>query len=171
MPIRRENHPFSALAQQIENLVCASLVLTSILAAAALLNTGRLSIFVVPALVIPTLIHGITLIILASRDRRRTAAELKGTLAPSARRPALVVAWGLSVLWVCAAAVIVVVVAMAHLDTWGRRGACLELPLALAEAAVLAMLAVKCGKQRRRTIVRPQSVDWRNFGAPLSARV
>lgn len=171
MPIRRENHPFSVLSQQIERLVCASLVLTAILAAAALLNTGRLSIFVVPALVIPTLAHGITLIVLASRDRHRTTAELKGTLAPSARRPALVAAWTLAALWAGAAVVIVVVVAAARLDAWGRRGACLELPLALAEAVVLAMLAVKCGKQRRRTIVRPQSVDWRNFGAPLSARV
>lgn len=175
MPLHVENHPFSALSRQIEHLLWTSVVLIFFAVSASLLNRGRLSLLALPFLSLLTLVHNLTLIALVSRDRRRTTAALKGTLAPTAARAAVIVSWGLAALWAAVAVLVAVIsgMLMAHgmLDRFGRLAAWGELPLLVVEAGVMAVLAAKSGKQRRATVQRPESVDWRHMRPPVSARV
>jgi len=173
--VHTENNPFSALTLQIEQFLWASVILASFIAAVSLVNMGRLSLFIAPCMFLITLAQNLSLIGLVSRDRKKSPAQLENTLAPTASRLAIISFWVLAAFWVLAVVVIVIVsvliMAMDQFEGWERLAGYIELPLVVAEICLLVILATKCAKQRRNTIIQPAPVDWQHFGPPVSVHV
>jgi len=173
--VHTENHPFSALSHQIEQLLWASVILASFIAAVSLVNMGRLSLFIAPCMFLITLAQNLSLIGLISRDRKKSATELVNTLAPTASRLAVISFWVLAAFWTLSVVVIIIVsvliMAMDQFEGWERLAGYIELPLVVAEICLLVVLAAKCAKQRRNTIIQPAPVDWQHFGPPVSVHV
>jgi len=163
-----ENHPFSALSRQIDQFLWSSVILVSAIATISLMNMGRLSLFIAPSMFLITLTHHLVILRLASRDRKKPSDALVGTLAPTARKANIILLWLLVVLWIVVVLVIIIVsvlvMSMNDYEGWERLAGYIELPLVVAEVALLIILALKCRKQRRRTVVVPASVDWQHFG-------
>ncbi|KAF8972514.1 hypothetical protein BDZ97DRAFT_838191 [Flammula alnicola] len=163
-----ENNPFSALSRQIDQFLWASVILVSGVAAIALINMGRLSLFMGPIMFLLTLAHNFTLIGLISRDRKKSADQLAGTLAPTASKANIIICWILAALWAVVVLLIIVVsvliMGMDEFEGWERLAGYMELPLVVAEICLLVVLATKCAKQRRNTIVQPANVNWQQFG-------
>jgi uncharacterized membrane protein len=162
-----ENHPFSALSRQIDQFLWSSVILISAIAAVSLVNMGRLSLFVAPSMFLITLAHHLVILRLASRDRKKPTNALAGTLAPTASKANIIILWFLVALWIIVVCVIIIVsvliMSMNQYEGWERLAGYLEIPLVVAEIALLITLALKCRKQRRRTVVAPVSVDWQHF--------
>lgn len=51
-------------------------------------------------------------------------------------------------------------------EDWERLAGYIELPFVVAEVGLLVILALKCRKQRRGSIVEPERVDWEHYGHP-----
>jgi uncharacterized membrane protein len=167
-----ENHPFSALTGQIEQLLWASIICSAAVATIALINMGRLSLFIAPIAFIFTLTHHSVLLTLLNKDRKKEPDALKGTLAPTAHKASIILCWLLAGLW-CLVIVIVIIISviimgMNDYEGWERFAAYLEIPFQVAEICLLVVLAFKCRKQRRRTFIQP-SVDWQNYQSTTAA--
>ena len=164
----KENNPFSALAGQIEQFLWASILLSVAIAAVSLVNMGRLSLFIAPITFMFTLLHHSTLLGLIHRDRKRDPDTLKNTLAPTAFKSSIVLLWLLILLWVVAVLAVIFVsvsiMSMKDYEGWERFAGYLEIPFEVAEVCVLVVLALKCRKQRRNTLIEP-SVDWQSTAA------
>jgi ABC-type sulfate transport system permease subunit len=163
-----ENHPFSALARQIDQFLWASILLASAVTAVSLINLGRVSLFMAPSMFLVTLTHHILFLRLASRDRKKSTNALEGTLAPTASKANIILLWLVIALWIIVGLIIIVVSAFImsanNYEGWERLAGYLELPFVVAEIALLVALALKCRKQRRTTIVLSANVDWQRFG-------
>ncbi|KIM39070.1 hypothetical protein M413DRAFT_447424 [Hebeloma cylindrosporum] len=163
-----ENHPFSALSRQIDQFLWASILLASAVTAISLINMGRLSVFTAPSMFLITVAHHIIFLRLASRDRKKPTHALEGTLAPTASKANIILLWILIAFWVIVVMIIIIVSvlvmsSMNQYEGWERLAGYLEIPFVVAEIALLIVLALKCRKQRRRTIVIPANVDWQHF--------
>jgi len=53
------------------------------------------------------------------------------------------------------------------MEGWERLAGYIELPMAVAEIFILVVIAMKCSKQRKDTIIQPAHVDWQHFGPPV----
>jgi magnesium-transporting ATPase (P-type) len=163
-----ENHPFSALSRQIDQFLWSSIILASAVVAVSLMNLGRLSLFTAPSIFLITLAHHLIILRLASRNRKKPTDALPGTLAPTASKANIILLWLLVLLWVIVVLIIIFVsvqiMSMNNYEGWERLAGYLEIPLVVAEIALLIILALKCKKQRQRTVVPPASVDWQHFG-------
>lgn len=163
----RENHPFSALTRQIEQMLWASIILSCAVAAISLVNMGRLSLFMAPILFVVTTTHHGVILGLLSRDRKRDQEHLKGTLAPTAQKATIIILWILPALWCIAVLTVcivsVLIMAMNQFEGWERFAGYLELPFMVAEIALLIVLAIKCRKQRKRTMTDPVVSDWQSY--------
>jgi len=166
-----ENHPFSKLARQIDQYLWASVILTSAVAAVSLMNMGRLSMFVAPCMFMITLAHNFTLLGLASRDRKKPSDKLNNTLAPTSTKANIVICWVLVGFWSLTVVIIiimsVIIMGMNEFEDWERLAGYIELPMVVAEIFLLVVIARKCLKQRKNTIILPEHVDWRHFGPPV----
>jgi len=166
-----ENHPFSKLARQIDQYLWTSVILTSAVAAVSLMNMGRLSLFVAPCMFMITLAHNFTLLGLASRDRKRSSDKLTNTLAPSSTKANIVICWILAGFWSLTVIIIiimsVIIMGMNEFEDWERLAGYIELPLVVAEIFLLVVIAKKCSKQRKNTIIQPVPVDWQHYGPPV----
>jgi len=164
----KENHPFSALTGQIEKLLWASIILSVAVAAVSLVNMGRLSLFIAPISFMCTLSHHSILLGLIHRDRKKDPDALKDTLAPTSYKWSIILLWILILLWVIAVLAVVFVsvsiMSTNEYEVWERLAGYLEIPFEVAEVCVLVVLALKCRKQRRKTLTEP-SVDWQSTAA------
>jgi len=164
----KENNPFSALTGQIEQLLWASVILSAAVTAVSLVNMGRLSLFIAPFSFMFTLLHHSILLGLIHRDRKKDSDALKDTLAPTSYKSSIILLWILILLWVVAILVVVFVsvsiMSMNEYEGWERFAGYLEIPFEAAEVCVLVVLALKCRKQRRKTLIEP-SVDWKSTAA------
>jgi hypothetical protein len=163
-----ENHPFSKLARQIDQYLWASVILTSAVAAVSLMNMGRLSMFVAPCMFMITLAHNFTLLGLASQDRKKSSDKLNNTLAPTSTKANIVICWVLVGLWSLTVVIIIIVsviiMGMNEFEDWERLAGYIELPMVVAEIFLLVVIARKCVKQRKTSIIQPENVDWQHFG-------
>jgi len=163
-----ENHPFSALTRQIEQMLWASIILSCAVAAVSLINMGRLSLFMAPIVFSFTILHHGILLGLLSRDRKKSPDSLKGTLAPTAHKASIIFFWVIAALWsVVVLAVIIVsviIMTMNDFEAWERFAGMVEIPIEVAEICLLIVLAIKCRKQRRNTMIQPAHVDWQHYG-------
>lgn len=161
-----ENHPFSALSRQIDQFLRSSILLATAVTAVSLVNMGRISLFTAPSVFLFTILHHTVFLRLASRDRKKPTSTLEGTLAPTASKANIILLWIIIVLWIIVVLIIIVVSVMVmstnQYEGWERFAGYLELPFVVAEIALLIVLALKCRKQRRRTIVLPENVDWQH---------
>ncbi|CAA7267735.1 unnamed protein product [Cyclocybe aegerita] len=168
-----ENHPFSALSRQLEQLLWASIIISTAVAAISLVNLGRLSLFMAPVLFMATTLHHGILLGLHHRDRKKSAEELKGTLAPTAHKASIIFCWILVVFWIiCVLAVVIVsvlIMANNQFEGWERLAGYIEIPMEVAEIVLLIVIAVKCRTQRRSTMIEPAHVDWENYGTTNTA--
>jgi len=168
-----ENHPFSKLARQIDQYLWASVILTSAVAATSLINMGRLSLFMAPVMFMITLAHNFTLLGLASRDRKKPTDKLANTLAPTASKANIIICWVLAGLW-CLTVLIIIIMSVIisgmrdAFEGWERLAGYIELPMVVAEICMLVVIATKCSKQRKSTIIQPAHVDWQHFGPQVS---
>ncbi|KAF9556333.1 hypothetical protein CPC08DRAFT_96517 [Agrocybe pediades] len=165
-----ENHPFSKLAKQIDNLLWASVILSTAIAALSLMNMGRLSLFMGPVMFMLTLLHNFVLLSLASRNRKIPSESLTNKIPPTATKANIVITWLLAALWTVVVLLIIVVsviiMASDRFEAWERLAGYIELPFVGAEVALLVVLALKCRKQRRSSIIEPERVDWEHYGQP-----
>jgi len=154
-----ENHPFSALSRQIDQFLWSSVILASAVAAVSLINMGRLSLFMVPSMFLITLAQHLIILRLTSRNRKKPTDALAGTLAPTATKANIILLWILVVVWIIVVFVIIIVsvliMSMNDYEGWERLAGYIEIPLVVAEIALLITLALKCRKQRRRTMGVP----------------
>jgi hypothetical protein len=166
MTVFKENHPFSSLSRQIDYFLWTSVILSCAVTSVALMNMGRLSLFIVPILFMITLTFTFTLLVLTSRDRKKSPEELKGTLAPTSSKVCIAICWILIALWSLSAFIIVIIslVMMKEFEVWERLAGYVELPLVVAEIFLLVVIVLKCKLQRRRTIIEPAKVDWVSTG-------
>jgi len=115
-----------------------------------------------------TLLHHSILLGLLSRDRKKTTESLKGTLAPTAKKASIIFMWILAGLWcIVVLAVIIVsvlIMTMNDFEAWEKLAGMVEIPIEVAEICLLIVLAVKCKKQRRNTMIQPAHVDWQHYG-------
>jgi len=167
-----ENHPFSKLARQIDQYLWASVILTSAIAAVSLMNMGRLSLFMAPIMFLITLAHNFTLLGLSSRDRKKSTDKLNNTLAPTSSKANILICWILAGLWFITVLIIIItsVIIMGmknQFEDWERLAGYIELPIVVAEIFLLVVIANKCKKQRKNTIIQPAHVDWQHFGPPV----
>jgi hypothetical protein len=169
-----ENHPFSALSRKIDQFLWASILLASAATAVSLMNMGRVSLFMVPSMFLVTVVHHIVFLRLSSRDRKKPTNALEGTLAPTASKANIILLWIIIASWIIVALVIIIVSAFimsgSQYEGWERLAGYLELPFVVAEIALLVVLALKCRKQRRTTIVLPANVDWQHFGPTVTTQ-
>ena len=164
----KENNPFSALTGQIQQLLWASILLSVAVAAVSLVNMGRLSLFIAPIAFMFTLLHHSILLRLIHRDKKKDPDALKDSLSPTSCKWSIVLLWLLILLWVIAILAVVFVsvsiMSMKDYEGWERFAGYLEIPFEVAEVSVLIVLAFKCRKQRRKTLIEP-SVDWQSTAA------
>ena len=164
----KENNPFSALASQIQQFLWASILLSVAVAAVSLVNMGRLSVFIAPIAFMFTLLHHSILLGLIRRDKKKDSDTLKDTLAPTSLKSSIILLWLLILLWVVAVLAVIFVsvsiMSMKEYEGWERFAGYLEIPFEVAEVCVLVILAFKCRKQRRNTLIEP-SVDWQSTAA------
>jgi hypothetical protein len=180
MPII-ENHPFSALSHQIDLLLWGSVSFSLAISVASLLNLGRLSLLSAPILAFLTAIFNGVLLYRTHRERLQSSAGANPDLDRDLNRDAVVkltvpartesitLCWLLAALWVVVAGVIMVVetllAIMGQFEGWQMLVGYVELPLVGMEAALLVVLALKCKKQRRVSIIKPESINWGSMGA------
>jgi len=179
-----ENHPFSALSHQIDLLLWGSISLSLAISVASLLNLGRLSLLSAPILALLTAASNGVLLFHTHRERLHSSAganpdldrdlsrdttATKDTLTVPARTASIALCWLLAALWVVVAGIIMVVetllAVMGQFEGWQMLVGYVELPLVGMEAALLVVLAVKCAKQRRVSIIKPESINWGGMGA------
>jgi len=176
-----ENHPFSALSHQIDLLLWGSISLSLAISVTSLLNLGRLSLLSAPILAFLTAVSNGVFLFHTHRERQRSTAganpdldrDLSNTTAVKvtlpARRESIALCWLLAALWAVVAGIIMVVetllAVMGQFEGWQMLVGYVELPLVGMEMALLAVLALKCAKQRRVSIIKPESINWGGMGA------
>jgi len=165
-----ENHPFSKLANQIDQFLWTSVVLTSAVATVSLINMGRLSLFMGPCMFLITLTHNFILLGLTSRNRKKSTDKLTNTIAPTATKANLIICWMLAFFWSITLLVIIIasvlIMGMNDFEGWERLAGYIELPFVVAEIFLMIVIARRCTKQRKNTIIQPAHVDWQHFGPP-----
>jgi len=171
-----ENHPFSALSHQIDLLLWGSVSLSLAISIASLLNLGRLSLLSAPILASLTAIHNGVLLVHTHRERLQSTAGANPDLDRDLNKDAVVkltvpactesiaFSWLLAALWVVVAGIIMVVetllAIMGEFEGWQMLVGYVELPLVGMEAALLVVLSLKCAKQRRVSIIKPETINW-----------
>lgn len=166
--ISYQNNPHSQLAHYIDRTLWISIALSILIFGDSLINLGALSLLAAPALALVTILQHAILLSYVARDRRRPAAAIAGTLAHTARKPAIAFLWALVALWTV---VVIMVISLSFLvevkgpqEWWQKLLGHVELGLEVLELVVVLVAAVKCGVQRRRTIIEPDHVDWEHLG-------
>jgi hypothetical protein len=177
-----ENHPFSALSHQIDLLLWGSISLSLAISVASLLNLGRLSLLSAPILAFLTAISNGIFLFYTHRERLRSTAganpdldrdlldrDAAAKLTVPARTESIALCWLLAALWVVVAGIIMAVetllAVMGQFEGWQMLVGYVELPLVGMEAALLGVLAMKCAKQRRVSVIKPESINWGGMGA------
>ncbi|KAF8168471.1 hypothetical protein B0H34DRAFT_804316 [Crassisporium funariophilum] len=162
------NQPFSSLSRQIDQCLWVSVILSCAAAAVSLVNLGRLSLLMCPIMFLITIIHNLTLIGLAARDRKKSPDDLQGSLAATSSKGNIIFLWILAALWIITVLIVIVVSVLVAsngaMEGYERLAGYVELPFQVAEIGILIFIALKCTVQRRRTIVLPANIeDWQQF--------
>ena len=160
MTMTVQDHQYmSVLSRQIKELLYVSLLLSAVIATLSFVNLGRLSVFMAPVAFFLTAIHHATILRLLRRepiDETKTESTKKVTLAPTSYKAGIFACWVLIVLWVVVVLSVVIISVMVvtaeRYETWERLAGYFEIPLEVAEIALLVVLAFKCRKQRRKTL-------------------
>ncbi|PPQ76115.1 hypothetical protein CVT24_003772 [Panaeolus cyanescens] len=167
--ITYENNPHSALAHYIDRTLWFSITLSILIFGVSFFNLGSLSLLIAPLLALVTIVQHAILLSHVNGDRKRPAASIAGTLAHTARKPAIVFLWVLVALWIIVVVLVTstsfVVKVKGRQEWWQKHLGHVELGLEALEVVVVLVAAVKCGVQRRRTIIEPDHVDWEHLGA------